>query len=354
MVDSVHPTQEDASSHITSGAIKWAASTDWVVPSGDDYLAAFDGLSGTPLNGFEESHAADSFDVTIDTGEAFVGGRWMARDVTTTVTLASGTNNQTVYAGWESSAANSVVIGLDSAFSSTDDGRRTPIWEFDADGSGTTSSTKLHDNEPIHPHAADADQLDNVDPSNYARKDLTETITPNWVFDSGLQTNGNVDIDGRIDVRDDSSQLRVHETDTDAQWNVAISSGNLNLVESGGDGLLQVEQGGGIRIDSAASHIELDESDTGTTWRVEAQADDFRIVEPGVEEWLRIDADQGNRVEHPGGIAAKTARLPPQSSEPASPQNGELAVQDGVNWDPVATGNQDLVVYLGGAWELAT
>lgn len=184
MTDKVHPTQGEASSQLTSGAIKWAAQTDWIVPSGEDYLAAFAGLSGTPLNGFQESHSASSYDVTIDTGEGFVGGRWCGRDVTTTVTLASSTNNQTVYAGWESSTANSVVIGLDSAFSSSDDGRQTEIWEFDTDGSGVTSSTKLHDNEPIHPHAANADQLDGVSPDSYAQVNQAETISKSWAHDT--------------------------------------------------------------------------------------------------------------------------------------------------------------------------
>ncbi len=236
------------SSQMTSGVIKWAASSDWVVPSGTDYLAAFDGLSGTPLNGFAESHSASSFDVTIDTGEAFVGGRWMGKDTTTTVTLASSTSNQTVYAGWESSTANSVVIGLDSAFSSTDDGRRTPIWEFNTDGSGVTSSSRVHDTDPIHPHAADADALAGVAASNYARTDLSETISPFWTFDSGLDSNGNVNIDGGLDVRDEFGQISIHETDTGEQWNVAASSNNLNLTNPNTSGLFRLFPGGNAEV----------------------------------------------------------------------------------------------------------
>lgn len=205
MTDRVHPTQGDASSQLTSGAIAWAGHSDWIVPSGTDYLAAFAGLSGTPLNGFQESHSSSSFDVDIDTGEAFVGGRWMARDTTTTVTLASGTNNQTVYAGWESSAANSVVIGLDSAFSSSDDGRRTPIWEFDTDGSGVTTATQVHDTEPIHPHASDSDSLAGVDSSNYARTDVSE------VFNAGISLSGNQVTDvGAVDSSASSAQLNLN------------------------------------------------------------------------------------------------------------------------------------------------
>lgn len=44
--------------------------------------------------------------------------------------------------------------------------------------------------------------------------------------------------------------------------------------------------------------------------------------------------------------------LPPQSSAPiGTPTAGDIAVQDGVNWDPAATGQEELLVYLNGAWE---
>lgn len=203
MVDRVHPTQGEASSQLTSGAIKWAASSDWIVPSGTDYLAAFAGLSGTPLNGFGESHSSSSYDVTIDTGEGFVGGRWMARDTTTTVTLASSTTNQTVYAGWESSTADSVVIGLDSAFSSSDGGRRTAIWEFDTDGSGVTSSTKVHNNEQIHPHAADSDALAGIDASNFARTDMGE------YFSQSIDVAADTTTSQLVVVNDDNTGWRI-------------------------------------------------------------------------------------------------------------------------------------------------
>lgn len=306
MTDRVHPTQGEASSQLTSGAIKWAAGSDWIVPSGTDYLAAFAGLSGTPLNGFEETHSSSSYDVTIDTGEGFIGGRWMARDTTTTVTLASSTTNQTVYAGWESSTADSVVIGLDSAFSSTDDGRRTEIWEFDTDGSGTTASRKLHDNSMIHPRAEDADALGGVDSSNYARTDQNESFAGSVSFGNDVSMNannvesasrvtshannalvefdaggsddalalhtsgsgssdvriwdrsnssfilqahegGNVEIpNGGLDIHADFGQLSLHESDTGEQWNVAASSNNLNLVNPNADGLFRVFPGGNV------------------------------------------------------------------------------------------------------------
>lgn len=189
MTDQVHPTQGEASSQITSGVIKNAGHVDWIVPSDEDYLAGFAGLSGTPLNDFAESHSGSSFDVTIDTGEAFVGGRWCARDVTTTVALASGTSNQTIYLGWESSTANSVVIGLDSAFSSTDNGRRTELYECDTDGSGVTNVDTLHINEPLVGKADDANTLDGIDSSAFAQLGQSEVVRGLWSFDDKVIFN---------------------------------------------------------------------------------------------------------------------------------------------------------------------
>lgn len=138
MTDIVEPSQGEASSYQTSGAIKWAAHGDWIVPGNQDYLASVAGLTGTPLNAFGESHSASSYDVTIDTGESFIGGRWAARDAQTTVTLSSSTTGQVVYAGWAKASGDTVIVGKSGAFSSDD--RKVAIWEFDSDGSGVTAA----------------------------------------------------------------------------------------------------------------------------------------------------------------------------------------------------------------------
>lgn len=268
MAQKVHPTQGEASSQLTSGAIAWAGHSDWVVPGGSDYLATFAGLSGTPLNGFSESHSASSFDVTIDTGEAFVGGRWIAKDQTTTVTLASGTSNQTVYAGWESSTANSVVIGLDSAFSSTDDGRRTPIWEFDTDGSGVTNADPLHDTEPIHPHAAvadDATALSGVSPSNYARTDQSETFGSEVTFGGGVDLNGtSITNVGTFEIEDTDTGFRMGANPSgDRPWIAPIINGSPSFGrELMYNGHWQVESA--FTIDNSGEGFRIDGNSTSS------------------------------------------------------------------------------------------
>lgn len=241
MTDRVSPTQGEASANLTSGAIRWAALDNWVVPSGDDYLASLTALTGTPLNGFEDSHSSTSLDVTIDTGEAFVGGRWMGRDVTTTVTLAASTADQTVYAGWESSTADSIVIGLDSAFDSADDGRRMALYDYDTDSNGVTVFTDFVNNEPIVSKATsatsadfasladDADLFDGSDSTAFAKLAEDETISGSWDFDA----NVNVDATGHFDnvnIGSDTDYLRFGES-SQRLWMAPIIGGSSRFGE---------------------------------------------------------------------------------------------------------------------------
>lgn len=155
MTDWVEPSPGTAESYQTSGAIRYAAATaaaadaGWVADTNTDYFAAEAGATGTPLNAFAESHSGTSMDVTIDTGEACISGKWLARDTTTTVTLAASTLNQTVYAGWPASTGDSVIVGLEGDFP-TNHGK-TPIWTFDTDGSGVTAATDERQIGPQQP-----------------------------------------------------------------------------------------------------------------------------------------------------------------------------------------------------------
>ncbi len=128
-------------SRAAATAIQFGGGSEgWVVPSSDRVMEDPEGdLVSGALNAFAESHSSSSFDVTIDTGEALVGGAWLARDTTTTVTLASSTAGQTVYVGWGDSQTDTVIIGKSGAFESND--KKIPIWTFDTDGSGVTSAS---------------------------------------------------------------------------------------------------------------------------------------------------------------------------------------------------------------------
>lgn len=43
-------------------------------------------------------------------------------------------------------------------------------------------------------------------------------------------------------------------------------------------------------------------------------------------------------------------RLPVRAVAPDSPTDGDVAIADGINWDPLNNNKQTMIVYLGGAW----
>lgn len=91
-------------------------------------LAAFDLLSVSSSGGLDS--------VTIDTGEAFIGGAYLARDTQTTVTLSDA--EHTVGVGWDHTAPDGVQIQDVSEFAARD--RYLPLWTVQA-GNGVGDAT---------------------------------------------------------------------------------------------------------------------------------------------------------------------------------------------------------------------
>lgn len=151
MSDFVEPSAGTAESFQHAGSNRYAAAPasgvdwGWVADTNTNYYAAEAGATGTPLDAFNHS-ATSGHTVTIDTGEAFVAGKWLARDVTTDYTLASGTNNQTLYVGWPAGTGDSITIGKSADFAANHG--KAPIWQFDTDSSTVTSTTDLRKISP--------------------------------------------------------------------------------------------------------------------------------------------------------------------------------------------------------------
>lgn len=136
-------------------------SPGWIVPASDPTLSAerWAGIDETAFTEFDATYGGGSLDVDIGPGEAFVSG-WLARDISTTITLAASTAGQTIVLGWNPDAtyddqvhatrdeADEVFISLES--DAQDDDPYVPIWEFDTDGSGVTDVTDLRDLGPTH------------------------------------------------------------------------------------------------------------------------------------------------------------------------------------------------------------
>ncbi|WP_254535247.1 hypothetical protein [Halomarina litorea] len=137
MTDLVNPSPNRAvSAQITAATIERAAHAPgggWVVPASDSVIEA------TPLNAFAPEQSSADLDVQIDTGEAIVGGVYLGRDVTSTVTLAASTTDQTVYVGGDLSAPDTVIVGLASDFASGDP--RIPVATYETDASSVTAFT---------------------------------------------------------------------------------------------------------------------------------------------------------------------------------------------------------------------
>ena len=141
MTDKVNPSKNrPAESFVTAaGSIANGGGTDgYVVEDSPTDVATYDDdITEAELNTFEATSSATSLDVTIDPGEAFVGGSWMARDVETTVTLAASTDDQVVYAGWDHDTANTVIIGLEADFHNLD--QKIELYSYNTDAEGVTN-----------------------------------------------------------------------------------------------------------------------------------------------------------------------------------------------------------------------
>lgn len=139
MTDAVDPSINKTVDDRLQAVGQRYSADDWVVPSDRDVAASRIGFSGTPLNAFASTTSTSSFDVDIDTGEAFVEGKYIATDTTTTVTVASSTQGQTIYVGSNDADTNTVTIGLDGDFSSPYS--RIPLFDIATDTNGVTSTT---------------------------------------------------------------------------------------------------------------------------------------------------------------------------------------------------------------------
>jgi len=148
MVEKVNPSiNRPIAAFKTAGAIALAggSSEGWIsrVGQATDISVEDADITAANLDAFEETSSGSSLSVTIAGGEAFVYGAWLAKDDSTTVSLAPSTSGQTVYVGWNKGGTDDVIIGLDAAFSdaSGDTDEKLPLFTYDTDGSGVTAVT---------------------------------------------------------------------------------------------------------------------------------------------------------------------------------------------------------------------
>lgn len=166
-------TSRPVSAEVLKGALMNASFGDWIVPDDEDHYATHVGLTGTPLNAFDQTSASDSLTVTIQSGEGYVGGAWIARDEGTDITLTAGESGQTVAVGARYQTSDSLRIDLVGNFAAEEDYHE--IWSFDTDSSGVTAATNLR--------AVGQ-------PSNFAQLAADETVTGAWTHENELTVIG--------------------------------------------------------------------------------------------------------------------------------------------------------------------
>jgi len=222
MAEKVNPSpRRKTESFPTAGAIAYGGhGDDGFVRDGNNptRIAIQDSdIDETNLNTFDASYSANSLDITIDAGEAFVFGAWVCTDQNTTVTLDPNTSSQTVFVGWAKNEPNDVVIGLESAFTTTglDADRTIPLFEFDTDASGVTNVTDRRRTHQIPVDSInqgagsglDADTVDGVEAadlgSSISDNDTQVAATASDInFGTGLSVtddgDGSVTVDGGI------------------------------------------------------------------------------------------------------------------------------------------------------------
>jgi hypothetical protein len=147
MTDLAIPTLDaTVRSLVASQLNRFGAGTDgWVQPASRAFLAdRYQEIdqSNVPLGGFEYlPGASGGGSADFNHGEAVVSGAWVARDETTTVSLPTGATT-TIYAGYDVSETNTVILGKVGAF--VPDDPRIPVWELTTDGSDSiTDQTDL-------------------------------------------------------------------------------------------------------------------------------------------------------------------------------------------------------------------
>lgn len=147
MTDVVNPSSERlADSFLTSGAIAYGGGTEGFIVDasvGDgftDLARDVADIDENELDSFDDVTEDDGLNRDIAPGEGFVFGSYIARDVETTVTLDDDTEGQTVYVGWDGEGGDSVIIGLEDAFTWKD--QRIPLITYDTSSDEVSSSTE--------------------------------------------------------------------------------------------------------------------------------------------------------------------------------------------------------------------
>lgn len=236
MTDKVNPSiNRPAEAFKTAGAIAYAGGerSGFIVPANSPTEISIqdNGISESNLNAF--NYSTSNLDVTVDGGEAFVFGSWLAVDTQTTVTLDDNTTDQTIFVGWNKDGTDDVIIGLQRAFdnASGNTDQKIPIATFDTSGSSVSNST---DNRVIGNEEQIQDALTFVGKDTLPEgRSLTIESDEYIVAGGSFTLNGDATIDGDlVTVQNQYSHDQLADVDptdhlsVEKEYQVTLSSGN--------------------------------------------------------------------------------------------------------------------------------
>jgi len=190
----------------TAGAIAYGGGTDgFISPSSEpsEISVQDSSINESNLNAFQETSSGTSLDVTIDGGEAFVFGSWIAIDTQTTVTLAGSTTGQVVYAGWNKDGSDDVIIGLSSDFASAsgDSDQKIELYSFDTDSSGVVGVDDRRSFDQIKASSIEQGDGSGLNADAVDGFDVTD-LDGRYVTESGDTMSGPLTIGGDLSATD--------------------------------------------------------------------------------------------------------------------------------------------------------
>lgn len=284
----------------TAGAIAHGGAQDGYVVDGTSptQIAVQDGgIDEGDLNSFAESHSASSYDVTIDPGEAFVFGTWLAKDAPTTVTLTASTTGQTVYVGWNKNGSDDVIIGTSGDFEAADGNtdQKIPLWDFDTDSSGVTAATDRR----LLGRPVDVSQNDVT--ISVGNESLTVNKDgPIEVNGAALDVNAN-NINNFWHLNGDPSKgiHRIHTGTGDGSGSVSIRDTSTST------DILQANEGGPVEINTQLAQNDYIRLDGGDQWITNHDGHGNFNLKSGIDDNHNIVAGSGGshiKLNENGGI----------------------------------------------------
>lgn len=245
----------------------------WIVPEDETVLAdhANTSVVDAPYGAFR-LYAINGLDITINHGEAFIGGAWVARDDRTSLTLAENTDNQTIYVGWRNDDGNRVIVGRETAFQDAD--VKLPLYTLH------TNATEVYDWEDQRQIGRPEDASGEVSISDDGNQVIATAEAIDFQSDLDVSTSGST---AEVSIASKLARLTQDEEIT-GQWvfsdDVDYDSNNLLNVE-------EIHTVGGSNV---TSYIYTPDSPDGR----------FVIRDPDGEQAILI-AHNGGHVTIPNG-----------------------------------------------------